>query len=295
MRRTALVLLVVAMGAAVGVGAVAVLQHGGGGATHRPPTPSVMALPVAARGGVRPVATDPTPESFAEPTSPRAALEAFLGAERDALTARSYALLTAADQQDVGSSAAWAAAAANRPRPVAFSLTYEQPAPDGEEISVEVARHPSLDEFAGFVSARATQVWRVAREGSTWRVGAAPLTDDPALPAAAAATSAVSRWVQASAACDRAGAASLQGVPDLIGPEDLVGAPCHERGSWTVTGQPIALDRAPDVQAFVEAYGPDVGTWTRLVGVRGPNSHFLAAVAPLGDDWRVIGVTSDGR
>jgi len=86
----------------------------------------------------------------------------------------------------------------------------------------------------------------------------------------------------------------VQGAPDLIGPEDLVNAPCRERGSWSVGGPAVTLDRAPDVQTFVEAYGPDVGTWTRLVPVRGPGAHFLAAVAPLGDDWRVIGVTSDG-
>ena len=56
----------------------------------------------------------------------------------------------------------------------------------------------------------------------------------------------------------------------------------------------MTLDRAPDTQALVEAYGPDVGSWARLVPVRGPQSHFLAAVAPLGEHWRVIGVTSDG-
>jgi hypothetical protein len=94
--------------------------------------------------------------------------------------------------------------------------------------------------------------------------------------------------------CDRAAAAAVQGVSALIGPEDLVGAPCRERGAWMVTGPPITIDRAPDVQVLVEAYGPDVGTWTRLVPVHGPSSHFLVAVAPQGDDWRVIGVTSDG-
>src|SRR5438270_373715 len=99
---------------------------------------------------------------------------------------------------------------------------------------------------------------------------------------------------QASAACNRAAAAALEGVANLTGPEDLWAAPCSERGEWTVAGPVITLDRAPDTEALVEAYGPDVGTWTRLVPVRGPRTHFLAAVAPVGDDWRVIGAASDG-
>ena len=88
--------------------------------------------------------------------------------------------------------------------------------------------------------------------------------------------------------------AALEGVPNLTGPEDLLGAPCSERGAWMVAGAPVTLDRAPDTESFVEAYGPDVGTWMRLVPVYGPRTHFLVAVAPLGDAWRVIGVTGDG-
>jgi hypothetical protein len=290
--RFALVLLVVAIGVGAGVGAVAVFQ--GGGPSHRPATPSVAAFRFPTPGAIHPFATDSAAaEPFAEPTSARGALEAFLGAERDGLTARSYALLTTADQQDVGSAAAFAASSVDRPPPVAFIITSEAATPEGEQVSVDVSRRPSLDQFSGFVSARATQVWRVIRQGSTWRVAAEPVAENPTLPPIATAAAVVERWLQASAACDRAGAASLQEASDLIGPEDLVAAPCRERGSWSVAGSLVTLDRAPDVQAFVEAYGPDVGTWTRLVPVRGKRTHFLAAVAPLGDDWRVMGVTSD--
>jgi len=293
--RAAAVLGVVAVGTSVGVGAVALIQRGGPGPKRRPPTPSVATFRFPTHGSVRPVAIDLGPaDSFVEPTSARAALEDFLGAERDGWTEHSFRLLTSADQQDIGSAAAWAESSANRPKPLTFTVTNERPTPDGEEISVVVSRRPSLDQFAGYVSAQATQVWRVAREGPAWRVAAEPVTEDPTLPAIAKAADVAGRWVQASAACNRETAAALEGVSDLTAPRDLLAAPCAERGAWTVTGPTTTLDRAPDTEAFVEAYGPDVGTWTRLVPVRGPRTHFLLAVAPLGDDWRVIGVTSDG-
>jgi hypothetical protein len=57
----------------------------------------------------------------------------------------------------------------------------------------------------------------------------------------------------------------------------------------------LSTDDALDLQPIVEAYGPDVPTWTRLVPVQGPHTHFLVAMAPVGDDWRVIGATADGR
>jgi len=296
MRRMAAVALVVAVGVAVGAGAVALARGGAGRSPRRPPTPSVAAFRFPTHGAIQPaaVAAAAPADGFVEPASARAALEAFLGAERDGLTATSYRLLTTADQQDIGSPAAWAAASADRPKPLMFTVASEQPGAEGEEITVDVARHPSLDQFAGFVSARATQVWRVVHEGATWRVAAEPLSESPVLPPIAGATDVAGRWLQASAACDRGAAAALEGVANLTGPEDLLGAPCSERGAWAVTGPAITLDRADDTQAFVEAYGPDVGTWTRLVRVRGPRTHFLAALAPLGDDWRVIGVTSDG-
>jgi len=295
LRRMALGLLVVAVGVSAGIGAVALTQRGGNGPKRRPPTPSVVAFHFPTHGVVHSVAVDVAPaDPFVEPASARAALEDFLGAERDGRTAHSFRLLTSADQQDVVSAAAWAESSANRPAPLTFAVTSEQSTADGEQISVVVTRRPSLDQFAGFVSAQATQVWHVVREGDSWRVGAEPVAEDPALPPVAAAADIAGRWAQASSACNRAGATSLEGVPDLTAPEDLLRAPCAERGSWTVTGPVTTLDRAPDPQAFVEAYGPDVGTWIRLVPVLGPRTHFFVAVAPLGDDWRVIGVTSDG-
>jgi hypothetical protein len=296
----AVVLLVGAVGVAIGVSTVGLTQHRSDGPKRRPLTPSVVAFHFPAQTAAHPASADAQPvaatpaDTFVEPASARAALEDFLGAERDGEAARSFRLLTSADQQDVGSATAWAASSDDRPRPVTFAITSEQVTADGERITVVVNRRPSLDQFAGLVSAQATQVWHVAHEGIAWRVGAQALAEELTLPSTASAAAVAGRWVQASSACNRAAAAALEDMPNLTGPADLLGAPCAERGAWTVSGPVMMLGQAEDTQAFVEAYGPDVGTWMRLVPVRGPHTHFLAAVAPLGGDWRVVGATSDG-
>ena len=37
------------------------------------------------------------------------------------------------------------------------------------------------------------------------------------------------------------------------------------------------------------AFGPEVGSWARLVPVQGPGTRFSVVVGPLGDAWRVLG------
>ena len=47
-----------------------------------------------------------------------------------------------------------------------------------------------------------------------------------------------------------------------------------------------------DVESFIAAFGPDLAEWARIVAVDGPrgaDGGFFAVVAPVGDDWRVLG------
>ena len=80
----------------------------------------------------------------------------------------------------------------------------------------------------------------------------------------------------------------------LYGPIQLGDAPCKERGSWQV-GDTETFNVSPDDGTYVAAFGPGIGSWGRVVPVTGPRSHFLVAVGPLGDDWRVLGVLVDGE
>jgi hypothetical protein len=42
---------------------------------------------------------------------------------------------------------------------------------------------------------------------------------------------------------------------------------------------------------FVTAFGPETGSWARVVPVTAPVS-LRAVVAPIGDEWVVVGVLS---
>ena len=84
------------------------------------------------------------------------------------------------------------------------------------------------------------------------------------------------------------GAAGLQAGAELYGPADLAELPCTERGRWTVAA-PEGFDAAVEPEAYVAAFGPEVGAWARLVPVQGPRTRFSVVVGPLGDAWRVLG------
>jgi hypothetical protein len=95
-------------------------------------------------------------------------------------------------------------------------------------------------------------------------------------------------------ACDADGARDLQVGSLLYGPIDLGAAPCAEKGDWKVW-ETTRFDDAPDTGTYVAAFGPGISSWGRLVPVVGPQSSFFAAVGPVGDDWRVLGVLVDGN
>lgn len=208
----------------------------------------------------------------------------------------SYALLTSASRARYPTPEAWSGARANRLHPVAFCLRSERPAgaDGGDAVQLEVAttHRSSLDPFVGLVPSRSIERWLVQRERTGWRVPAGPQGFDYVLPADHEAANAADAWVEHLASCDLGTAQTLQVARHLYGPADLPARPCKEGGRWTVADA-LTLDRAPDAQTLLAAFGPDVLRWGRVVPVRGPRTHFYAALAPVGEAWRVMGVLSD--
>ena len=286
----------VGVGLAVGVGAIA-LFRGGGTPAYRPGTPSVSAFPFATALPSIAAPPGPAPAPATEPADAPAAVAAFLQPLADGHPELAYPLLDQASRVRYSTVAAWARAQVDRAQPVTFQVGASRPSPDvtgAVEVDVAATHHPSLDPIRGLVPSRSQSVWLVRREGDTWRVGADPVTFRSVLPAEAGATDVVQGWLGRLAACDTPGAAQLQVSPSLYGPAALVQAPCQARGTWTA-GAPVGLDKTPDPKAFLAAFGADVGTWARLVPVHGPGTSFLAAVAPMGDGWQVMGVAVDGQ
>jgi hypothetical protein len=288
---------VVVAGLALGVGGIAVF-HRGGPPPYKPGTASVSAFPFATTlPDAGPAPAQPAPTLATEPATAPAAVAAFLQPLADGRPELAYPLLDAAGRARFSTPAAWSRAQVDRAQPVTFQIGASRPSPDvagAVEVDVSATHHPSLDSIRGLVPARSQSVWLVRHEGDVWRVGADPVSFRPLLPADAGATDVVQGWVSRLAACDTPGAAQLQVEPNLYGPAALAQAPCQMHGTWTA-GAPVGLDKTPDPKAFLAAFGPDVGTWARLVPVRGPGSSFLAAVAPMGDGWQVMGVAVAGQ
>ena len=285
-----------AAGLALGMGGIAFFD-GKEKSAYKPHPPSItaFAFPTSVpEGPERP--PEVVPLLGQEPAGPQAAIAAFLQPLADGRPEQAYPLLDEASRRRYPTMTSWVRAQVDRAQPVTFEVGGSRPSPERPgafEIDLSATHVPSLDSIRGLIPARSASVWLVRREGETYRVSSDPLSFRPVLPAEAQATDVVQGWVSLLAACDAPAAAQLQVAPRLYGPTGLVSAPCEKRGTWTA-GRPVGLDRTPDARVFLAAFGPEVGTWARLVPVSGPDSRFLAAVAPMGDGWQVMGVAVEG-
>ena len=276
------------LGLAVGVGATLAAHELGdrprpAASVRRLDLPAGAAGAEAAEGGGRAAAVAPVRAGTA-----RAAVRRFLQASADG-DLEVAGLLDRAGLRRYPSLARFTRAQADRSPVTAVRVGREHRAGDGRaEVTVALRHRPAIDPFAGLVPARTVEVWRASRQDGRWRVAADPVSVRAELPGDDRAPEAVSAWVERLLGCDRAGAAGLQAGAELYGPADLAELPCTERGRWTVAA-PEGFDAAVEPQPYVAAFGPEVGSWARLVPVQGPRSRFSVVVGPLGDAWRVLG------
>lgn len=295
-RRSLRTTVAIAAGLAVGVGGAVWLWADRGGHGFKPiPSVAQLHLPAASATAAPPASADhPAPAAPAvEPRDARAAVTAFLAAGRDGDAVAAYALTDAATHARFSTIGQWRSTAADRPRPTTFTVGAARQHGQAVDVDVEVTQPAELDPFVGLVPAHASAVWSARLEDGHWRVAAAPSEVDPILPADASATPVVQSWLDRLAACDTAGARPSQAADYLYGPVGFYERPCRQHLQLHA-GPARPLDASIDDATLVAAFGPDVRGWARAVPVEGPD-HFLAAVAPLGDGWRVIGVMNDGE
>jgi hypothetical protein len=278
-----------ALGIALGVGATLAVDGLGGGAGRAERAASVqrLDLPAGAPPAAAPVeAAAPAPVRAG---SARAAVRRFLRAEAAGDHAVAYGLLDRAGRRRYPTLARFARAQADRAAVTAVRVGRQRRTGAGVvDVTVTLTHPAAIDPFAGLVPGRTFEVWRASRQGGRWRVAADPRSVRADLPGDERAPDAVSAWVQRLLGCDRQGASGLQAGPELYGPASLPEAPCTERGRWTVAA-PEGFDAAVEPEAYVAAFGPEVGSWARLVPVQGPRTRFSVVVGPLGDAWRVLG------
>jgi hypothetical protein len=156
-------------------------------------------------------------------------------------------------------------------------------AEEGSEVTARVTFEPGLDEVMGLVPERARVTWATGEEAGSWWVDLDESTFEPLHPSDETAPAAVAAWAEAHQACRpaRTWDGNLRGSPALA--ERLCGA------EGTIEVGPALPLGAADAAPFLVAFGPGASSWARVVAVTGP-VQLRAVVAPIGQEWLVIGV-----
>lgn len=209
----------------------------------------------------------------------------FLTAEAEGDYAASFALLSAADQDELGPAAEWESSHADLPPVEGHELLTVRELDGRVEAVTDVALDSTLDPFVGLVPARGRATWTVVSEGGEWRVSYTDSVLEPRYPGDEGVEEVALAWAQARQDCQESPVvqhSSVEGLPalagDLCGSEERVGV-----------GEAGDLEEGPDAEPFVAAWGPSVFSWSRVVPVTGP-VPLKVLLAPIDDEWRVVGI-----
>ncbi|MGH8935485.1 MAG: hypothetical protein ACRDXD_04325 [Acidimicrobiia bacterium] len=236
------------------------------------------------------------PAALAEPAmppprqsgSPRATVEGFLEAEAAGDLVASFGFLSADDRNVFGSPAAWVASHADLLPPVTGFQVEDVVDQEGEaEVVTLVGFRPSLDEVIGLVPARARVTWVVSAEGGGWGLRLEESVMEALYPPPWQAREDVRSWAEARLACRPA----LEYGAGLIGTPALADGLCGAEGPVEVGG-PSPPDDPAAAAPFLAAFGPQFGEWAQVLPLVEP-VPMRVVVAPLGDDWIVIGVLEE--
>lgn len=278
--RPFVLVLGVVSGLTLGIGLTIALTRGPSGGASSNPLDLAEPTPLTT-----PTDEGPPPPGAAA-TSPQAAVEGFLSAEIAGDLTASFGYLSEMARRGFGSPEAWTAAHADLLPPVT-GYEIEQVAPPGADGEAEVVAlvefEPGLDEVVGLVPERSRVTWATAGQDGSWGVDLAATTLEPQYLSDESAPAAVEAWAEAHQECRPAPSwdGNLLGSPALA--ERLCGAPgAVEVGD---AGPLSSVDSAP----FFAAFGPEAAQWARVVPVTAP-VPLRAVVAPIGQEWLVIGV-----
>jgi hypothetical protein len=214
------------------------------------------------------------------------AVTELLSAEQHGDHQRSYQLLTADSRKQVGSETKWARLRTGLPAITGFEVGHGA---DGDQVVVTVQHQPGLDPFVGLSPGEERQVWRGTKQPTGWLVDAAPRIE-PVLPSQAAAPEVVRKWATAVQACNKSLARLAQAVDEIYGLSTGAEHLCGAKGAVRV-GSVEKLESGPTSAELVAQYTDDALQWSRVVPVLAPTTPFKVIVAPIGSEWRVVGVS----
>lgn len=253
------------------------------GATGDDTRPSVSALDLPTTAAEQVAAPPPPsgePVRIEDASSPQAAVEGLLGAEARGDFTASYAFLSEADRIAWPTPAAWVAAHAELPPITGYTVEEVR----DDTVVTLLALRSELNPVVGLVPARSRATWRAVEEDGGWRVLYGTATASPLYPGDEGVGDAVSRWARARQRC----ATEAQQEGSLVGAPALADRLCGADGELAL-GQPGLLTDGPETTPLLNAYGPEVFTWARVVPVVDP-VEMLVVTGPIDDRWRVVGV-----
>ena len=274
--------MVAAFFCAIGVGAaLAFSAVTGRGPTTMPAAPAAAADAPAVTAAPVANVTIAAPDGAA--TTPEAAVAQFLAAEQRGDFAASYALLSADNRETLGSAARWISAHADIPPVTGWKLDVVEPGDGTARVIGTVGLQPGLDEVAGLTPGSALATWEVVANGDEWFVDFEASSLEARYAADDAADDAVAKWLAARQRCDT----THQYDNGLLGRDALAESLCGVDGDPRV-GEPRPVETA-ELDVLLPPFGADAGSWARAVDVTAP-IPLRALVAPVGDDWIVVGV-----
>lgn len=224
--------------------------------------------------------------------TPERAVQALLAAEQRGNHLTSYRLLSPAGRSRYPHLSDWEQRRAEMPAIIAFAVTgrpHTGSSSRSADVHVEVQHKPGLDPFVGLSAAHERQTWVGRRQGSGWLVDPDPSVFYEFPPADQATTAALS-WARAVQQCDKAAAGRLQAVADLYGSSAGTTRLCRSTGAVRA-GQLGPLQAGPSSADLIAQYSTDALAWARVVPVTAPSGHFSVIVAPLGEMWKIVGLT----
>jgi hypothetical protein len=220
-------------------------------------------------------------------SSPDGVVTGFVAAEAAKAFDVSYGLLRSADREDLGSVEEWRDLHADAWPVDGGDLVGTSTDGDRATVEMKMRFNAGLVESVGLVPARGTARWLAVKEGDRWRIAFDEAKIEAEYPDEQAAPAKVVEWAKARQACGKA--PEFEG--GLVGFPALADQLCRRPGTIEA-GAPRPLERGPDSDAVIAAFGPESLTWARVVALTAPADLLRVVVAPIGDDWTVMAALS---
>ena len=219
-----------------------------------------------------------------QPT-PAAAVKALLDAEQRGDHEASFHLLSTAALEAYPDAESWGKRRTGVPDITGFSVGSS----DKDVVVTTVAHKPGLDPFVGLSPAHDTERWHTVKVAGGYLVDGDPeIIFD--LPADGAAADVALKWAKAVQSCDKKAAVAVQVESDLLGAVDGPAGLCKAPGTLAVS-KATPVRPGPAAADLVAQYSDAALSWARAVQVQGAPNAFSVILAPIGDNWRVLGTS----